>query len=253
MPKRRRAAAQPPPEPATPEDADQVEDMVETLDRLTAGVRSPDDFRRVCTTLGGLTEGWPPGYIERTRASIGRQLAREFSNITVGRVLERTLALYDERFFRGLLTHLIELGMNIRLCFNNVWCYEVAGMMTPIREHTFKIEISLKVVREVERSGQGMCGQVPCSTGIGAMQLLFEHELVHGLIETCCPRLHESSDPPQLHQQPRQDEQPTPFSLATWSGDYHQQSGHSRWFMAMQFNLFGQSGYCHGCGHGPGR
>lgn len=250
MPKRKRAAPERVPEPAAAEDADEVADMVETLDRLTAGVRSAADFQRVCTTLGGLTQGWPVGYIERTRASIGRQLAREFLDITVGRVLERTLALYDERFFRGLLARLIELGMNIRLCFNNVWCYDVAGKMTPIRQHTFKIEISLKVVREVQRSGQGMCGQVPCSTGIGAMQLLFEHELVHGLIETCCPRLAHTSDPPQL-QQPQQQAQQTPFSIAAWSGQYHQVDGHSRWFMAMQFNLFGQSGYCHDFRHGP--
>ena len=95
-----------------------------------------------------------------------------------------------------------------------------------------------------------MCGQVPCSTGIGAMQLLFEHELVHGLIETCCPRLAHTSDPPQL-QQPQQQAQQTPFSIAAWSGQYHQVDGHSRWFMAMQFNLFGQSGYCHDFRHGP--
>jgi hypothetical protein len=243
MPKRRRTGHEP---PAAEAGTDAVGDMTDILDRLTASLHSPDDFRSVCTTIGGLSEGWPPGYIERTRASIGRQLAEEFPDITVGRVLERTLQLYDQGFFRGLLARLIELGMDIRLCFNNVWCYDVAGKTTAIRQWTFKIEISLKVVREVERRGQGFCGEVPCSTGIGAMQLLFEHELVHGLIQTCCPRLATSSDPPQL-------QQPTPFSLAAWSGQYQEPSGHSRWFMAMQFNLFGQSGYCHDCRHGPDR
>ena len=47
--------------------------------------------------------------------------------------------------------------------------------------------------------------------------------------------------------------QSTPFSLPTWTGEYQDESGHSRWFMSMLFNLFRQTDYEHQlCGDSPG-
>lgn len=218
----------------------QVTDVAEILDHLVDRL-TESKLSVVCSTLGNLTEGWPAGFVQRNRAEIGRQLAEFPQDHRLSRMLE----MYDDIFFRGLLGRLIGLGMEARLCWNGR-CTRIGARFTPMTRRVFKIEFSRRVLARVERTGVGSCGNVPCATGIEALQLMFEHELIHGLIFVCCPQAAECS-------QPLDSSQSTPFSLPTWTGEYQDESGHSRWFMSMLFNLFRQTDYEHQlCGDSPG-
>ena len=148
--------------------------------------------------------------------------------------LKLMLNLYDQYFFSGALGRLSEQhGCKYHICWNDKcestagWC---RGTCKSITIELCPIPFKKSIVGLRERGGSGVTsGGLACNDILSCKQLTFEHELVHALIRCFCQSHGYSKDGP-----------------GNWKGRAAPSGGHSKTFISIVNNTFGQTEYKHG-------
>jgi hypothetical protein len=196
-----------------------------------------DARRRACGVLA--RGGWSTAYQVAQRRAIADALdsahgVAGLAPAAMARtgVLPDLVREYDARFFCGLLDAVFGRGLVIRW---NSRLTRTGGTCTAAPDdHRAKIDVSVRVMDPVHAAGgaEFLAGGVACSTALGAIQLVVEHELVHALIGACWWACGHDSR--------------CAVGARPWPGRHRDGNGHSTWFMRIQYNLFGQDTYTHG-------
>lgn len=119
----------------------------------------------------------------------------------VGPHLQDMFHLYDASFFNGRLSSLLsEKNCQLHICWNSK-CYSVNGTCSlPDKDgcRDIKIEMSTKLFKEGiqelenqkkkgDHSAQLQVGYLSCQDTLSCVQLVFENQLVKGIVQCFCP------------------------------------------------------------------
>ena len=163
-----------------------------------------------------------------------------FHRVLTGEHLQYMLQQYDALFFSGRLLKLcLDHSCIFVICWNKR-CTATAGYMMSCKNdecHMIKIHLAVKVFQKAMKSAnfkEGVKdGNLTCYNTLECLQLTFEHELVHAIIQCLCDCEGE-----------REYEPGAPGS-GTWTGKVAPESGHSRIFMSILNNVFGHESFTH--------
>ena len=146
------------------------------------------------------------------------------------------LSLYDKYFFGNIFTRLSHThGCEFVICWNNK-CTKTAGFCKP-DNNTCKIntielgsEVFIRAIKAMTQRNETELdnGGVKCGDLLKCLQLTFEHELVHALINCFCVK-----------------EAINPQAMGDWKGKVNASDGHSKMFMSILNNTFGQTKFRH--------
>ena len=161
-----------------------------------------------------------------------------FTDLLTDKEMKLLFELYDQTFFKNKLSELSrDLGCQWVICWNNR-CSTTAGRQSCKMDggcKMIKIELSSTVFRNVLKNMEqqdddfiSMDGKNNCDSILSCLQLTFEHELVHALQDCFCTDWMKSKKGPGL-----------------WEGKKSPGSSHSKTFMSILNNTFGQIDYKH--------
>ena len=169
--------------------------------------------------------------------STSQRISTQFDNVIVDRktVLQTLLHQYDKLFFSGELLRLSgEHGCEYTICWNKK-CTATAGFCKPDAacKHMI-IELAPTVFKDAleqmdNKGGTGITqGGLACNDPLSCIQLTFEHELIHALINCFCTADGRRNG-----------------DIGTWTKLTAPRSGHSKMFMSILNNTFGHTQYRH--------
>ena len=159
-----------------------------------------------------------------------------FKDLLKSKEIKLLFDLYDQYFFNNKLSELAkELECQWIICWNDR-CTKTAGRQRCKKDGSCKIieiELSSKVFSSVIKkmkkdnsSSINMDDKNKCDSILSCLQLVFEHELIHGLQNCFCENWMYQKGP------------------GIWSGTTGG-GGHSKTFMSIMNNLFGHVDYRH--------
>jgi len=158
-------------------------------------------------------------------------------------ILRKMLALYDTEFFCGFLPEVFARGpCVVTVCWSPRKCMNVAGLTRlrwsgPGAPKVVKLDLSRALFRKYlqrveDRKTGTLVDGIRCTDFIGCAQLVFEHELVHALLQcidyTC------GAAPISTNACP-----------SNWIGRADTKSWHGPTFMSILNGIFGHTHYLH--------
>ena len=145
--------------------------------------------------------------------------------------------LYDKYFFENRLTQISKKNnCQWYICWNERCIGEAAGMCSYIGGEclTLKIELNRTVFKKSSRLLKGSKlrnSGLMCDNLLSCIQITFEHEITHGILQCMCPKYQRGYVKDQI---------------GIWNGKTGSiKSGHGRTFMSIVNNIFGHTDYQH--------
>jgi len=164
------------------------------------------------------------------------------------KILNLLLDLYDKYFFDNLLKTQMKIhGCSLSMCINNR-CSKTAGKCKwggRLGQKCFTIELSSKTfLSAFQETVKRTSGGLNCNDILDCLMLTFEHELIHALVMCFCPDW--AYDKKYLRGSNKYNTVPYTKGPSKWTGRASASTGHSKTFMTILNNLFGQTEYLHG-------
>ena len=166
------------------------------------------------------------------------------------KILNLLLELYDKYFFDNLLITKMKIhGCSLSICANNR-CTTTAGKCRWggwLGQKCFTIELSSKTFFSAfQETIKRTSGGLNCDDILDCLMLTFEHELIHALVMCFCPDW--AYDKKYLRREGSNKYNSIPYTKgpSKWTGRASPSTGHSKTFMTILYNLFGQTEYKHG-------
>ena len=158
-------------------------------------------------------------------------------------ILRKMLDLYDTEFFCGFLPEIFARGpCVVTVCWSRRKCMRIAGLTRlrwsgPGAPKIVKMDLSRALFRKYlqrveDRKTGTLVDGIRCTDFIGCAQLVFEHELVHALlqcIDYTCGAAPMSTD----------------ACPSNWIGRADTKSWHGPTFMSILNGIFGHTHYLH--------
>ena len=166
------------------------------------------------------------------------------------KILNLLLELYDKYFFDNLLITKMKIhGCSLSICANNR-CTTTAGKCRwgGLGQKCFSIELSSKTFFSAfQETIKRTSGGLNCDDILDCLMLTFEHELIHALVMCFFVQIgHMIKNILEEKELINIILFPYTKGPSKWTGRASPSTGHSKTFMTILYNLFGQTEYKHG-------
>ena len=185
---------------------------------------------------------------QRVIKKVGTNITRDnFQDVLTPQVLLYMLRGYDKLFFRGELLNVMKQNKcNLTICFENI-CIDskVAGVCYSNHiSKCYTINLSSSLFKNaIKHDGiYKNNGGIKCKGVFECIMLTFEHEMIHAMVGCLCKNFGGPPGDPSWWGKTNHTYRVAP---GEWKGAIDNKSHHSKTFMSILNNVFGQTQYQH--------